>query len=188
MQSLKPTFKGHVTITDLTTGEILVDKDNSVHYGNMSWAVSQALAGYNAGHITHMAFGNGGSTTDMSGKILYRLPNTSNVQNSNAQPYNITYDKILVPGTEITVVDSETNYSDLVFTVLFDYNEPAGQNTDDTEMPVVEEFVFDELALFAGDPDPNADGRMLTHVIFHPTQKAGNRQLEIVYTLRIQMG
>jgi len=29
---------------------------------------------------------------------------------------------------------------------------------------------------------------MLTHVIFHPIQKAANRSLEIVYTLRIQMG
>ena len=29
---------------------------------------------------------------------------------------------------------------------------------------------------------------MLTHVIFHPIQKSANRSLEIVYTLRIQMG
>ena len=29
---------------------------------------------------------------------------------------------------------------------------------------------------------------MLTHVIFHPIQKSQNRSLEIVYTLRIQMG
>ena len=29
---------------------------------------------------------------------------------------------------------------------------------------------------------------MLTHVIFHPVQKSANRSLEIVYTLRIQMG
>lgn len=29
---------------------------------------------------------------------------------------------------------------------------------------------------------------MLTHVIFHPIQKSSNRSLEIIYTLRIQMG
>lgn len=29
---------------------------------------------------------------------------------------------------------------------------------------------------------------MLTHVVFHPVQKSANRSLEIVYTLRIQMG
>lgn len=29
---------------------------------------------------------------------------------------------------------------------------------------------------------------MLTHVVFHPLQKSANRSLEIIYTLRIQMG
>lgn len=29
---------------------------------------------------------------------------------------------------------------------------------------------------------------MLTHAIFHPVQKAANREIEITYTLRIQMG
>jgi len=29
---------------------------------------------------------------------------------------------------------------------------------------------------------------MLTHVVFHPIQKSANRSLEIIYTLRIQMG
>lgn len=29
---------------------------------------------------------------------------------------------------------------------------------------------------------------MLTHVVFHPIQKSANRSLEILYTLRIQMG
>lgn len=29
---------------------------------------------------------------------------------------------------------------------------------------------------------------MLTHVIFHPIQKAANRSIQIIYTLRIQMG
>ncbi len=29
---------------------------------------------------------------------------------------------------------------------------------------------------------------MITHVVFHPIQKAANRSLEIIYTLRIQMG
>lgn len=77
------------------------------------------------------------------------------------------------------------------------------------------ELVFNEIGLFAGSNNlfvggftqtvtdidnfiiqtPNfsnaADTKsklMLTHVIFHPVQKSANRSLEIIYTLRIQMG
>lgn len=76
-------------------------------------------------------------------------------------------------------------------------------------------LVFNEIGLFAGtnnlftggftqtisdvdnfiiqQPDySNTPGTksklMLTHVIFHPVQKSANRSLEIIYTLRIQMG
>lgn len=34
----------------------------------------------------------------------------------------------------------------------------------------------------------SASKLMLTHVVFHPVQKSQNRSLEIIYTLRIQMG
>ena len=76
-------------------------------------------------------------------------------------------------------------------------------------------LVFNEIALFAGSSNlfsgnytatitdvdnfilqtpnfSNVTGTkskiMLTHVVFHPIQKAANRSLEIIYTLRIQMG
>jgi hypothetical protein len=76
-------------------------------------------------------------------------------------------------------------------------------------------LVFNEIGLFAGTNDlfvggftqtttdvdnfitqtPNYSNNpgtksklMLTHVIFHPIQKSANRSLEIIYTLRIQMG
>ena len=76
-------------------------------------------------------------------------------------------------------------------------------------------LVFNEIGLFAGsdnlflggftqtvndvnsfvDQSPNfstiagtKSKLMLTHVIFHPIQKSANRSLEIVYTLRVQMG
>jgi len=76
-------------------------------------------------------------------------------------------------------------------------------------------LVFNEIGLFAGSSNlftgdftqnttevsdfvtqtPNfstAPGTksklMLTHAIFHPIQKSANRSLEIIYTLRIQMG
>lgn len=77
------------------------------------------------------------------------------------------------------------------------------------------ELVFNEIGLFAGTNNlfpgevtqtvaevesfvaqtPNFSNTvssksklMLTHVIFHPVQKSANRSLEIIYTLRIQMG
>lgn len=76
-------------------------------------------------------------------------------------------------------------------------------------------LVFNEIGLFAGSSNlfvgnsttsiaevnnfitqspnfstaPNTRSKlMLTHVIFHPVQKSANRSLEIIYTLRIQMG
>jgi hypothetical protein len=76
-------------------------------------------------------------------------------------------------------------------------------------------LVFNEIGLFAGSNNlfagqftqnttevndfvtqtpnfSNAPGTksklMLTHVVFHPVQKSANRSLEIIYTLRIQMG
>jgi hypothetical protein len=76
-------------------------------------------------------------------------------------------------------------------------------------------LVFNEIGLFAGSDNlftggftqdiadvdafivqtPNFSNTpgsksklMITHVIFHPVQKSANRSLEVIYTLRIQMG
>lgn len=76
-------------------------------------------------------------------------------------------------------------------------------------------LVFNEIGLFAGTNNlfvggftstttdvnnfvsqsvnysnlPGAKSKlMLTHVVFHPIQKSANRSIEIIYTLRVQMG
>ncbi len=42
---------------------------------------------------------------------------------------------------------------------------------------------------FNSSTSPGTESKlMLTHVIFHPVQKSANRSLQIIYTLRIQMG
>ena len=43
---------------------------------------------------------------------------------------------------------------------------------------------LDELGLKAYSPD--GEGRLLTHVIFHPVQKSLNRLIQIDYTVRVQ--
>ena len=57
--------KGHITITDVTDKEnliVLVDKDNSINYENMSEAMADTLSSRGFGEIYQMAFGNGGAS------------------------------------------------------------------------------------------------------------------------------
>jgi len=200
---------GHVKIRDKNSDVVYVDKFNKIHFGNMSWAVSSALSGKSEGTIAYMLFGNGGSTVDGSGKILYRAPNVSNLQDPTALPYNTTFYKALstfVDGVTTTdyirVIDSNENFSDLQVVVSLGFGEPVGQPVDDTTQNISDDFVFDEIALFTQTSlpltpfvDPSTlqselpgGGRMVTHVVFHPQQKAENRELEIEYTIRVQMG
>ena len=36
--------QGHVLITDKNTGEVLVDKKNAIHFGNMAYVIATALS------------------------------------------------------------------------------------------------------------------------------------------------
>jgi hypothetical protein len=63
---------------------------------------------------------------------------------------------------------------------LLDYGEPTDQSSFDNSQNLNENYVFDELGLFS------TRGKMLTHVVFHPVQKALNRKIQIDYTVRIQ--
>lgn len=60
----------------------------------------------------------------------------------------------------------------------------AGEFTQDVSE--VESFIT-QTPNFSNVPGTKSK-IMLTHVIFHPVQKSANRSLEIIYTLRIQMG
>jgi hypothetical protein len=79
---------------------------------------------------------------------------------------------------------SGATYSDIVISCLLDYGEPVGQEAFDNATSLESNFVFDELGLRA--LDPSMQGKLLTHVIFHPVQKSLNRLLQIDYTIRIQ--
>lgn len=189
-------IEGFLKIHDPNSGEVLVDKHNAIHYENISIAIADALSNRGTGTIYKMAFGNGGASVDETGIITY-LP--TNTVGQNAALYNQTYSKI-VDDTNIANTDQLRNkmtvghvsgkvYTDIVVQCLLDYGEPAGQAAFDNGTQTESPFVFDELGLlgtYGTDEVGNELTKMLTHVIFHPVQKALNRQIQIDYTIRIQ--
>lgn len=184
-------FEGHIKIFDPETGEVFQDKRNAIHYENMSVAMVQSLSNQGQGTIYQMAFGTGGTVVDPTGLITYLTPNTIGV---NSNLYNQTYTKIVDQNStlnldpvrnkmEIRHVSGAT-YSDILVSCLLDYGEPLGQEAFDNSQDLSGNFVFDELGLKSFNP--NGEGKLLTHVIFHPVQKSLNRLLQIDYTIRVQ--
>jgi hypothetical protein len=179
--------QGHIKIWDPITKEILIDKPNAIHYENMSEALAQSIGNKGIGYIDNMAFGNGATAVDSTGVITYLPPNT---YGQNASLYNHTYSKI-VDDTSALNVDPTRNYieirhtpgtiyTDIFVSCLLDYAEPADQQSFDDSATMQGTYVFDELGLIS------ESGKLLTHVIFHPVQKALNRLIQIDYTVRIQ--
>lgn len=95
----------------------------------------------------------------------------------------------------------------------FDNSSFVGTPSNTAGVSTGETMVFNEIGLFAGsdnllagfssttiaeinafvaqgyNPEPNTTSKlMITHAIFHPVQKAQNRALQIIYTLRVQIG
>lgn len=184
-------FEGHIKIFDPETNEIFVDKRNAIHYENMSVAMVNSLSNQGQGTIYEMAFGSGGTVVDPTGLIAYLTPNTIGV---NSSLYNQTYSKIVDQNAaensdpvrnkmEIRHVSGAT-YSDIVVSCLLDYGEPDGQDAFDNSQNLDSDFVFDELGLKSFSLDGN--GKLLTHVVFHPVQKSLNRLIQIDYTIRVQ--
>jgi len=185
-------FEGHIKIHDPVTKEIFVDKRNAIHYENMSVAMVNSLSNQGYGTVYQMIFGTGGTTVDPTGLITYLTPNTVGV---NSSLYNQTYQKVVDQNAienqdpirnkmEIRHISGAT-YSDILISCLLDYGEPLDQEAFDNSVDMNGEFVFDELGLKGLGPN-TSDGKLLTHVIFHPVQKSLNRLLQIDYTIRVQ--
>lgn len=183
-------FKGHLIIKD-ELGTILLDKDNSIHFENLSLAIAESLTAgplnsSNPGFIYSMNFGNGGTTVNSSGIIIYNPPN---IYGTNAQLYNQTYSKVVNNNftADIDIVNnnityshiSGNNYSDITVNCQLSYAEPADQLSFDNSNYIKSTYAFDELGLFS------YDGQLLTHVIFSPIIKSKNRLFSISYSLRI---
>ena len=184
--------EGHIKIFDPETGEIFQDKRNAIHYENMSVAMVNSLSNQGYGTVYQMIFGTGGTTVDPTGLITYLTPNTVGV---NSGLYNQTYQKVVDQNAienqdpirnkmQIRHISGAT-YSDILISCLLDYGEPLDQEAFDNSVDMNGSFVFDELGLKSLGPN-TSDGKLLTHVIFHPVQKSLNRLLQIDYTIRVQ--
>ena len=184
-------LQGHIKISNPETGEVIVDKRNAIHYENMSISLAESLANAGQGTIYQMAFGNGGTSIDPTGIITYLTPNSTG---TNASLYNQTFIKV-VDDRSVNNTDparnkiesrhvSGTNYTGIVVSCLLDYGEPSGQDAVDNATAADSLYVFDELGLVSYSP--SAQGKLLTHVIFHPVQKSLNRLIQIDYTVRVQ--
>lgn len=184
-------FEGHIKIHDPETKEVFIDKRNAIHYENMSVAMVNSLSNQGKGTIYQMVFGTGGTVVDPTGLITYLTPNTIGV---NSSLYNQTYSKVVDQNAtenvdpvrnkmEIRHISGAT-YSDILISCLLDYGEIPDQEAFDNSVDLSGNFVFDELGLRSYDP--NGEGKLLTHVIFHPVQKSLNRLLQIDYTIRVQ--
>lgn len=182
--------QGHIKIHDPESGETIIDKRNAIHYENMSIALAESIANQGSGFVWSMDFGNGGTNLDPSGVITYLTPNSTG---TNASLYNKTFSKVVADSPSNTdkvrnKIETRhvngTNYTDVFITCLLDYGEPEGQDAFDTTDNNDSLYVFDELGLRSYS---NAgEGKLITHVIFHPVQKSLNRLIQIDYTVRIQ--
>ena len=183
--------EGHIKIFDPETKEVYVDKRNAIHYENMSEALALSVADKTTGFIHEMHFGNGGTSVDTTGIITYLPPNNTG---AGADLYNQTYYKVVDNLSSLNSDPARNTiqirhtpgliYTDIIVTCLLDYGEPAGQEAFDNSVDLSGNFVFDELGLKSYNP--SGDGKLLTHVVFHPVQKSLNRLLQIDYTIRVQ--
>ena len=183
--------QGHIKIFDPESDTVFIDKRNAIHYENMSISLAESLGNAGNGFIYEMSFGNGGTSVDPTGIITYLTPNSTG---TNASLYNQTFTKV-VDDRSVNNVDparnkietrhvSGTTYTDVLVTCLLDYGEPNGQDAFDTATEQDSLYVFDELGLKSYNP--SGEGRLLTHVVFHPVQKSLNRLIQIDYTVRVQ--
>lgn len=84
-----------VIISDVDSGEVLVDKSNAIHSQNMARAIARGLANEANGYIFRMAFGNGGTFRDAGGELVFNPPNDGRDGSWESRLYNETYSEII---------------------------------------------------------------------------------------------
>lgn len=177
---------GHVLIKDVATGEVLVNKRNAIHKENASIVLAAAFANRSTdGGIYSMVFGTGGAWIDSVGSVQYLSPNDT----GNADLHSPIYTKIVddnsgaSAGNGISVRHvSGNNYTDVETRCLLSLTEPPSQLTVDNASNADinnTTYAIDEIGLKSNT------GRLICHVTFAPVIKSANRELEIIYTIRV---
>ena len=206
LEQLSVSISTHITIRDLDTGVVLCEGSNAIHRENMSKALAESLARGANFFISEIHFGRGASITATDGTITYRPPN---VVGANANLYKTSYFRV-VDGEDLNNPDaaankvsvthtSGTTYADTTVMATLDYSDPLANDTifniiNSTEQSldattlIDGEFVFDEIALKTRGTTGLNSGKLLTHFIFHPVEKASGQRIQIVYALRVQAG
>ena len=203
-ESFKTTVIGNVLIKD-DLGNVLVSKQNAIHPGNMSTAIARGLSNANNHQIYKLKLGNQGTYVDSSQQIVFRPPNTTGV---SADLYNPTYVEIVDDSDAGVGVGNSVTYTNIpsststrvIITCVISANEAVNRSTDEADSdtdddggldgvdstPTEGSFFFDELGLFTsgiGTPDllDETDELMLSHLIFSPIEKTGNREIKLFY-------
>ena len=179
-ESMETQVIGTLKIFEKETGEILVQKRNAIHPGNMAYVIASALAGSAtsvnsdgaAPYINWMAFGNGGSSSTTT--LAYRSPRVFSVYDqlpitsSNSTLYAKTYQQITTnsvyfPGQDMgdgEIVPDNTAKINFVVEMDHDAYESMQQQIDpqivtpetdsSTDSNSTTAFTIDEIGLLSG--------------------------------------
>jgi hypothetical protein len=181
---------GHVSMIDADTGSVILAKRNAIHAENMSMAVAGVMSGTLnssglSSMISQLCFGNGGTTVDLTGLVTYNATKNASITDTL---YNQTHaifvnNKIEDDANNISFIHSYSEtYSDIIIRATLGYADLPGQDAIDDTATQTSDYVFDEIGL------KTQQGRLLTHMIFHPVQKSANRKIQVVYTIRFSIG
>ena len=208
---------GTLKIYDKDSGEILVQKKNAIHPGNMAYILASALAGKptsvnasgDAPSINWMAFGNGGSVSTTT--LSYRSPRVNStydelpITSSSSSLYvpkyeQLTTNTVYYPGQDMgsgkivpnntAKVNFSVNLTHADYATAVAQSVPENDSSPDTL--AVAAFTIDEIGLLSGVTTSGSlldktKTLMLTHVTFHPVLLAANRTIVIDYTVTIQI-
>jgi hypothetical protein len=196
---IKSTVIGTVKIYDKDSGEILVQKRNAIHPGNVAYIIAAAMAGTptnvnpagSAPSINWMAFGNGGSSSTTT--LSYKSPRVSTVYDGlpiNASSSNLyaktyqqeTVNTVYYPGQVLdtgAIIPNRTSKVNFKVELSHSDMELYIQQTDpsvslpttdsSTDTDSVNAFTFDEIGLVAGVTDSGELDESKSTLVTHVT-------------------